>query len=247
MSARFSPEAQLEGPTSGKGSGVGKGAASGILSSILGGLMAGGVGAVAGVLLAPAFGIGGAVYGAIAAESAATVEETEHTLRKTVAGLEIQESLRDRVFQVAREQTRHSFVLVEDRGPTVPGNGVSYSPLTVEGIHTVLEVSVEKFGLPGGGINPPLPLTMSARARLVKAANGTELYAATWVYQSGMRKFVEWANDNAQPLRDELERAYQALAEQIVDQLFLVFPIFTVEEKVRPASTYMDKDSQSKP
>ncbi len=220
VSARFSPEAQLEGPTSGKGSGSAKGIAALFFGLILGGTAAAGFGAAFGVLLAPVFGMGGAVYGAIAAESAATVGEAEGTLKKIVADLKIQESMQDCVLQMAREQTRYSFILLDDWGPTVPGEGVDYSSLTIEGVNTILEISVERLGLLGEGINPPLPLVMSTRARLVKANDGTELYAGTWVYQSRTRKFVEWAANDAQPFREEVDRASQSLATEIGDVLF---------------------------
>jgi hypothetical protein len=85
--------------------------------------------------------------------------------------------------------------------------------------------------LVGGGINPPLPLVVTAHARLVRVADGTELYAAPWTYRSGTRKFVEWAANNAQPLRTELDRAVQTLAETIVEELFLLYRIPEVENK----------------
>lgn len=71
---------------------------------------------------------------------------------------------------------------------------------------------------------------MSTRARLVRVDDGAELYTREWVYRSGTRKFVEWAANNAQPLRDELDRGLQALAEQIVDELFLLYLMPTIEK-----------------
>jgi len=227
VSARFSPEAHeahLEAPTGGKWSGAGKGAAAGFFGSVLAGLSSGHPLSFAlGIALAPVVGLGGAIYGAIAAESAEKVQEAEATLNKAVADLKIQEAMRDRVLQVARNETLQSFVPLEDRGPTIPNEEVSYSSLTSEGVDTILEISVTKFELPGGGINPPLPLIISVCGRLLKSADGTELYGRPWVYRSGTRKFAEWAANNAEPLRDEVDRGLQALAEQIVEEIFLVF------------------------
>ena len=231
--ARFSPEAHLEAPTSGKWSGAGKGAAAGFFGSIQGAAQGGGYGGAVVLLLSPVFAMGGAIYGAIAAESAEKVEAAEATFKKALADLKIQETFRDRVLQVARDQTRHVLVLVPEHGPTAPGGAVEYSFVASQGVDTVLEIGVEKLGLPGGGINPPLSLIMNAHARLVRATDGMELHARTWIYRSGTRKFVEWAADNAQPLHEELERAYQSLAEQVVDELFLLYlvpPISSVGE-----------------
>ncbi|MGH7404737.1 MAG: hypothetical protein ACREJA_02515 [Candidatus Methylomirabilales bacterium] len=185
------------------------------------------------LLLSPVVALGGAIYGAIAADSAEKVEATEATFKKALADLKIQETFRDRVLQVARDETRQTFVPVEHRGPTILNEEVSYSFLTAEAIDTILEVGVTRFGLEGEGINPLLPLVISTRARLVRVDDGAELYTREWVYRSRKRKFVEWAANNAQPLRDELDRAHQSLAEQIVDELFLVYlipPISPVEE-----------------
>lgn len=55
LSARFAPEAKLEGPTRGKGSGAAKGAAKGFLGSIAAGLEAGAYAGEAGIL---AFALG---------------------------------------------------------------------------------------------------------------------------------------------------------------------------------------------
>jgi hypothetical protein len=231
VSARFAPKAHLEAPTSGKGSGAAKGAAAGFFGMISGAASAGGYGGAIAILLAPVAGLVGAVVGAVEAESAATVEESAAALQNALAELKIQETMRDRVLQVAQEQTRYPFVLLEDRGLTAYGEEVRYSASADEGIDTILEVSVPKLGLLGGGVNPPLPLVMIADARLISVADGRELYAHTWKYRSGTRKFVEWAANNAQPLRDEIDRAYQSLAEQIVKELFLLYLIPGIEKE----------------
>lgn len=219
------PEAHLEAPTSGKGSGAGKGAATGFFSMIAAGLQSGdGYGAALGIALAPVVALGGAVYGAVAAESAATVEESEAALQNALANLRIQEALRDRVLQVAKQQTRHHFVLLA----SAFDEEVSYSSLAGEGIDTIIELSAPMLAIglfSGKGINPPLPLFLGACTRLVRVADGAELYSSGWVYRSRTRKFVEWAANNAQPFRDELDRAVLSLAETVVDEMFLQYPL----------------------
>ncbi|MGH7406645.1 MAG: hypothetical protein ACREKF_01360 [Candidatus Methylomirabilales bacterium] len=226
MSARFIPEAAFEPPTGGKGTGSAKGAAMGFFGSIGGGIQSGNLlGLALGVALAPVIGLGGAIYGAVAAESAATVEKAEATLKNAFVTLNIQAAMRDRVLQVARQQTRRSFVPLPDRGPTASAEEVSYRSLASEGIDTILEISIPGLGIPGGGINPPLRLVVSARARLIRVADDAEIHARTWLFKGRTRKFADWAVNDAQPLRDELDRAYQGLAEAMVDELFLLISL----------------------
>ena len=92
-----------------------------------------------------------------------------------------------------------------------------------KGIDTVLEIGVERLGLAGSGINPPLTLVMNSRARLIRVSDGAELYLNTLVYHSRKRKLRDWGADNAQPFREEVDRAYQGLAERFVEYLFLEY------------------------
>ncbi len=231
VTTRVAAETHLEGPTSGKGSGAGKGAAGGFLGCILGGAHGGAYGAALGILLSPVCALGGGIYGAIAAETSERVEEAEATFNKAVVDLNIQEAMRDRVFQIAQQETRYPLALLTGQGPNAREAAAADRSSARQETDTILEVSVPRFGLVGGGINPPLPLVVTAHARLVRVADGTELYTAPWTYRSGTRKFVEWAANNAQPLRTELDRAVQTLAETIVEELFLLYRIPEVENK----------------
>lgn len=228
-STRSMPEVELEAATKGKGSGALKGAAAGFFGSLEAGFQAAAstydpnaaaLGLALGIAIAPVAGLFGTVIGVVRAESADTIEEAEASLTHAVLDLQIQERLRDRVFEVAQEQTRYDVVLLPNPGTV----GSAMAPAG-ERIHTILEIGVPGIGLPGDGINPPVPLVMTAHARLVRAADGAELYTRTWAYESKSRQFAEWADDNAQIFRDEVARATQTLSEAIVDELFLLYPI----------------------
>lgn len=219
VSETVSAESHLEGPTSGKGSGAAKG--------FLGCIAAGGRSGDAGALgFAIAISPFCAMYGAIAAESAGKVQDAEAILNKGVADWNINETIRDGVFQIAHKETQHPFVLMTEQGPDARDAVVTAGGEP----DTILEVGVARFGLEGEGINPPLPLFVTAHARLVRVADGTEIYAASWTYRSRSRKFLEWAANNAQPLRAELDRAIQTLAEVMVEELFLLYRIPEPEE-----------------
>jgi len=231
ISARLAPETTVESPTSGKGSGAAKGAAAGFFGTAVG-LGQSGLGYLAvfppaalvlgGVVLTG--GLVGGVYGAIAAEDAAKVQEAEAALKNVLATEKIQEAMRERVFRVARDQTRYRFVVLEAPSPTALDEEASYRSLASEGIDTILEISVPIVGLGGEpGINPPLAVVMTAHTRLVRVGDIAPIYEATFQYRASARTFTEWAVNNAQPFRDGLDHAYQSLAEKIVEELFLLY------------------------
>lgn len=231
VSAHFTPKAEFVAPAKGGGAGAGRGAATGAGkgAAFVAELSRGchGQGCAIVLLVVPAAIIGGligGVAGAATAVPAEAVEEAEAAIKTVLATLKVQEALRDRVLQVARDQTRHHFVLFEDQGPPAPDATVSYGSLASGGIDAILEISVLVVDLAGEwDVNPPLALVMTMQARLLRAVDGLELYAHTLEYRSATRKFTEWAMNNAKPFRDELNLAQQSLAEKIVEELFLLY------------------------
>ena len=239
VSARFIPEAEFQTPAKGWAGGAGRGAPRGAVQGfgsslrvfaelgrgcsepvLCGAALLVGLG-----ILAAATTVGtvvGAVHGAATAEPAAKVAEEEAALKNALAGLKIQEAIRDYVIQVALEQTRHLLVVLSDQGPTALDEKISYRAPASQAIDTVLEVSVLSLGLTGEwAVNQPLAVFMTARSRLIRISDGAELYALPLEYSSGTRTFTEWAANNAQPFREELDRAYQNIAERIVELHFL--------------------------
>lgn len=229
VSARLAPETTVESPTSGKGSGAAKGAAAGFFGTAasLGELWGFAVFPPAALVLGGVVltgGVVGGVYGAVAAEDAAKVQEAETALKSVLVAEKVQEAMRERVFRVAREQTRYRFVVLERPSPTSLDEEASYRSLASEGTDTILELSVPIVGLGGGsGINPPLAVVMAVRTRLARVGDVAAIYETTFEYKASARKFTEWAVNNAQPFRDGLDHAYQSLAEKIVEELFLLY------------------------
>jgi hypothetical protein len=235
---RYHPDVQLQAPTSGRGAGAAKGAGYGLIAGATPGLViasapfGGGCGGGAGALVCSAiilFGLGvaaaggtvgvlgGTLYGAVAAEPASRISAAETELRSTVDDLDVQRALRDHVLRVAGERTKLKFVALEDHGAT----GSDYLALAMNDVDTVLEVDVSSIRLAGDGIDPPVRLLMSASARLVRTADGAELFAERIEYRSAdQRKFVEWASEGSRALREEVGRGAEALADDIVQLLF---------------------------
>ena len=236
--ARYLPDRELKAPTSGKGWGAAKGAGYGLaagatpglaIASAITGCRGGGPAAlVCGAILVLGLGVaaaggtvgalGGTVYGAIAAEPASRIGAAETGLERAFADLNVQQIIRDHVLRKARERSSLSFVALEDHESTEPSD---YRARAMHGVDTVLEVEVSSIRLAGTGINPPVRLLMTASARLIRTADGVELYAERFEYRSrDEHKFTEWAAGDGGVLREEVDRGAEALATDIVQLLF---------------------------
>jgi hypothetical protein len=153
----------------------------------------------------------------------------------------LQESLRQQVWLQARGATTHPVTLVRKPFPAgqerefsrmscvmagtlawVPDGQTPATYLLSQGVDTALEVQLIHPALRSEGvINPPLAFCAEVRARLRRVADGQEFFSCALRYRSPRRKFVEWATDDARPLREEVERFCQVAAFRIVDQLSL--------------------------
>lgn len=239
VSARFTPRPMLQLPAKGGLAGAGRGAAT---WSATGGLVpfssgggGGGAGAIlvlaASVVGATLGGISGTVAGVVKSEPAEKVRVSEAALNDALSVLNMQESLRDRIMKVARDQTREHVVILPDKGPAGAGEKVSYGSLADTGIDTVVEVAVTDIGVNGPwDVNPPLNFIMKAQVRVVRTSVDQEYYAAEYEYNRGERTFSGWAADNAVPFLMELDRAYQDIAEKVVEELFLIYLSPVAEE-----------------
>src|SRR5882724_10113595 len=246
--AGFAPETHVDAPTSGKGMGALKGVGYGFGAGAMPGTAivdavvaqrACDVKEISPLCLAVAvFGIGmaaaggtigalgGTVYGAVTAESGSKIDAAQAELKSAVIQADIQMMLRDQVLQIVRDRSPLSFVAVDDQQRSANGERIDYQALASTGIDTVLEVSVPRVGLAGQfGINPPVSLFMTARARLVRTADGAEMYAEKFDYRGGgASKFLEWAADDSQLFREEVARGTRSLADDIVQLLFPAMP-----------------------
>jgi hypothetical protein len=91
----------------------------------------------------------------------------------------------------------------------------------------MLQLRVEGYGTKAAWIaNPPIFLFLDVRVQLLRAADGAVLHSRTATWVSAGRPLAEWAAAKGDPVRQELERGIQYLAERIVDVVFLlrVFP-----------------------
>lgn len=70
-----------------------------------------------------------------------------------------------------------------------------------------------------GGANPPLALHLEATATVLRTSDGQVLYECPVSYVGRGRKYVEWSNQEAKLLREEMASCYHELGRTIVTQL----------------------------
>lgn len=246
VSARYTPETSFSVFPKGKGAGASAGAVTGAaagfttVSPLLGATCVG-LPSVCGPLLVLQLAViasatflgalGGAAAGTEAAVPSALAEDTETKLQDAYVYLNVQETMRENVLEVARAETPYNFVPLTGEGPTAPSDSlagdqeVSYSTLVDKGIDAVLEVSVRKiYTTSCWGKEPVLSLNMDVGVRLVLTSDDGRYYSRKFRYHSQVRKLAEWSEDNAFLFRQEFGQAYRKLAERIVDKFFLVYP-----------------------
>ncbi len=168
-------------------------------------------------MLWPVGALGGAIYGAASAQSVellhplSEIKGAEELMRNALADRRIEEAIRDRVEQVAPRRKCNCVFL------SVPYETVGNPSPSIEGTDTVVKVAVEEFGLAGEeGDDPRVALRVRAWTYFKWTTSES---AENMEYEGRSRKLSAWAADNARLFRQELNRAVQSLAEQIVDGL----------------------------
>lgn len=171
--------------------------------------------------------VGALIYAGHRAATATPAEETEKAdsdLKKVLLQLKMQESLKERFVQIAREQTGFDFIGIEDEGPKKPDDILKYDHLREKGFDTVIELSILSVGFQGGGGRDPLlSLLVDARTRVFSVSGGAIIYENKLEYRGAKRRFTEWLSDKGRLFCDELDRGYLTLSEKMVEELFLIY------------------------
>jgi hypothetical protein len=113
------------------------------------------------------------------------------------------------VEQVGAERTQSTVISVAKTGRP------HYKELSRKGIDTVLEASVVRID-----ISTENAFVLTARARLTRVADREALYANTHTFTIAPRSVSEWTTDGGEALRAALLRGYQALADEVVGDMF---------------------------
>ena len=187
-------------------------------------------GTLLGAAVAPLTAVYGGAYGAANAVPAQEVEAAAMMLENVSNELR-QMGLRwefiDEVVQLGNDRTGLVFVALPDIGPQYPNKDVSYSHEDLGGVDTILEVKIEKTGLRGiYNIDPLTDIFIQTRVRLIRVEDNLVLMDETLYCMSDEdRTFKEWAAYKGQLFVDEFRSCVPELAEKIVDDFFLVYPM----------------------
>jgi hypothetical protein len=236
--AQYSPEAKFETFAKGKASGAAQGAADGFLTAAgQMGHCGGDFCAIAALFWIATAGTVGAVYGAVTgyqeALPAEEAERIEQSTRRLLESLSFQQQMADRLARMTQRKTVKSVVQPAAMGPARSGENCDYGRLKNRSVSSVLEVAVREIRLetPPKGVefdrkDPPLYLVIRIDARLQRLSDGKILYNPTSL-QVGARSFrkAEWEADNSRRFLEQVDLALNALAEKIVDDVFLTIEL----------------------
>jgi len=223
------PDAEFTTPLRGVGGSALKGGAAGGLYGAVQALSAGVSGGPLGVLVGLVLFIPvGIVIGATSAAFDAVPEETARTIEQQIVdsarSIPVQDSFRRRIVEISKGALKSPLIDLDgSSGTTDPTAALDHRSLEARRIDTVLEVGIDKLGMAGrGGADPNLSIFLIARAKLIQTATGSTLYERDQItYVSAPRRFSEWGENAGALVRPELDKAYTALARNLVDVIFL--------------------------
>lgn len=155
----------------------------------------------------------GTVVGAFQGVPKSEVEAGQKTLLAACREIDLPGEVRRRVLDAGRSNTRRRFT---EADASAPAAGPPPD--------TVLQLNVLGAGLAGDSHkHANLAAFIRVQAQLIRQSDGAKLYDHTWVQQSGARPFNDWVAADARAFRDEVPRASQAVAEAIVEEVFLSY------------------------
>jgi hypothetical protein len=183
-----------------------------------------------GLFIAPFTAVAGIVYGAVKAPPAEEVERALAALEQATArvrAMNLRVAFTHELVTLGSKRTGLTFVELPGIGPRDRDEVVRYDQLDIPGIDTVLEVRNEKNGLRGSySIDPPSDTYVEGSVRLIRVKDNNVLLEETiFCASEAERKLVEWTENEGQLIVDEFISCVQELAEKIVDDFFLVYPI----------------------
>jgi hypothetical protein len=187
-------------------------------------------GTVMGALVAPYTAVAGSVYGAIKAVPPAEVKKAEAASDRAIARLQemnLRQSFLTEVVKLGKERTDLRFIPLSDMGPRHRKEVVQYGQMDIPGIDYILELRPESAGLMGPyRIDPPSTAFLKVSARLIRKHDNEVVISESYVCASeAKRTYTEWAENDGQLFVDEFLCCLPELAEKIVDDFFLVYPL----------------------
>lgn len=226
VATQDAPSIAVEPTVSGKGGGAAKSAGTAAEVGLRGCILTGPFLPICLVTLMPVTVLGGAVYGAATSPSKGEVTVAKHSIESVLGELDGGKRLRDQTLRMAQKSWPH----IVTGAPT--REAAEETDPAIGEVDTVLEVGVtrlEAVKAQPDKKDAPLVIVMEARARLVSASDGREIYRGTHVFLSGPRRFLQWGENDAEPLRRALDVGFDGLATDIVERALFLYPLPKVE------------------
>jgi hypothetical protein len=188
-----------------------------------------GQGGTIGLLISPLCAAVGAGLGALSAETEENVKASSEAIRSALDEYYSHEALRDRMVCVAAR----SGAPVPPSGPadeTRDAVARNHAAMRFDAqVDSVIEVGVEELLLPawrsGATTNLPTPVSVRTRVRVLRLSDSLEVYNRSYSFVSEKRLFREWGAENGATLRHALEEGFERIAEEMVEDLLLAYPL----------------------
>ncbi len=211
------------GTTRGEGAvaGAGEGALTGALAALEGmGECSGAYCGAALLLVLPAFTIGGAVIGGFTGHAAGkpddALAQAEARAKQALNSAYLQAELLHKAANYGYNTPDIRFVAL----PTVETGSLltRKERATIDGkpVDHVLEIDLLRLSL-------VYSLEMQARARLISLKTGDILSEVEYRFVSEPRELEGWMADGFAPLTETIERGLRTLAEDVIDEYFLLY------------------------
>lgn len=186
-------------------------------------------GGTIGLLVSPLCAAVGAGLGVLSAAPEEDVRSSSVAIRAVLEDYYSHQTLRDRILRVAAQAGAPALTL---QAAPLPEDALRRrgNPWRFDtDVDSVIEIGVEELLLPawrsGATTNLPTPVSVRTRVRVVDLGEGLEIYNRSYRFVSDRRLFSEWGADNAAALRHALDAGFEQIAEAIVDDLLLAYPL----------------------
>ncbi len=184
-----------------------------------------------GLLASPFGAVVGGIYGVSTAIPAQEVERAEVVLAIATDNLRqmgLREKLVNHVIDLGNARTKIKFVaLPESATARITEETTKPSNAAMDTIDARLKISVEQTGMRGlYSINPPMDTFIRIHVEFIRSADNSVLLDEHFTCASDEeRTFADWADHEGADLVDEFRTCVPELAEKIIDDFFLVYPL----------------------
>jgi hypothetical protein len=165
----------------------------------------------------------------MSAESEENVRVSRFAIRSALEDYYSHEALWDRMVRVAAQSRAQTLTLQATPLPEDALEGQGHGWRFDGQVDNVIEVGVEELLLPawrsGATTNLPTPVSVRTRVRVVRLSDSREIYNRSYSFVSDKRLFREWGAESGAALRHALETGFEQIAEQIIEDLLLAYPL----------------------